>query len=137
MDELLRISSKINIAFGIIVVILTSFALYAETAYGTEYIWMAALVCLLMAAAFMTSGIMSRICLVIAIVILVISVLGIAMGISTGTISYIYVAAVPAMGFHAVCVQRLRPSKPKNEGALGYVNQVPPREIEIYDTERD
>lgn len=136
MDNLFRLSSRINFIFGIVIALLAVFAYFIENAFGNDDIGISVVFSLVLAVFIGATGIigersleaniegesrfdvfrMRKIGAIICGIIFVIAVIGTALGAATGTISYLYILMIPAMALYCYCVWTLRP--PKKEPTL-------------------
>lgn len=131
MDDLLRISAKLNIIFGVIVIALSAFSYFIETMLDSTVIQIAVRFSVAIAIASILTGILANLSvrikiqeehprlerfmrgfgLALGVIMLVIALFGIAIGISTGTLSYLYFVMVPLMLFYCTCVRKPRPKE--------------------------
>ncbi|MBQ9179850.1 MAG: hypothetical protein IJ132_03520 [Firmicutes bacterium] len=138
MENLLRLSAKINTWLGVIIIALTVLTYFVHGETGGREIQTAAAFSLFLALALIVTAVIARRSLavdiedddkllsrklmrigtIIAIILLVISTVGLALGISTGTISYVYIVMIPAMIFYCYCMWLLRP--PKEEKTIKF-----------------
>ena len=138
MENLLRLSAKINTWLGAIIIALTILTYFVHGEAGGREIQTAAAFSLFLALALIVTAVIARRSLavdiedddkllsrklmrigtVIAVILLVIAIIGLALGISTGTISYVYILMIPAMIFYCYCMWLLRP--PKEETTIKF-----------------
>ena len=131
MENLLRLSAKINKVLGIFIILLSILSFFVDASKGGMQNQVAVAVSLLLAILVLLTTFFANRSLavdieeddkflsrrlmragtVIAIVLLVLSIIGVALGVSTGTISYLYILIIPAMGFYCYCMWCLRPPK--------------------------
>ncbi len=131
MDDLLRLAAKLNIIFGVIVIALSAFSYFIETMLDSPIILTAVRFSVALAVCSILTGILGRLCiririqeehprieramrnigLFLGVVMLLISLFGIAIGISTGTLSYLYFVMVPLMLFYCSTIRKPRPKE--------------------------
>ena len=118
-----------NIVFGIIVLIMTAFSYFIENMLGSDIILAAARFSAAIGICSILTGVlagrslrvktaeehpkrarvMRTIGLILGVAMLLIACFGVAIGISTGTVSYIYVLMIPVMLFYCACVRKPKP----------------------------
>lgn len=142
MFDLFRTSAKINRLLGIIIVLLSIFSMFFPDKTSLSRYYTAVFVTAVIGALSWLSGFIAkkklmvvsdeidfnyplvrRICWGISISLLIISIIGLALGFSTGTISYIYIALIPAMILYIICLFTTKVSFEEEEvSELGFID---------------
>ena len=135
MDDLLRVSAKVNIWFGVLLILLSAFSYFIESILESDMIVIAVRFSVTLAVCSIITGVLAKMALnvrtkeehprraevmrgiglAIGIILLLIALFGFIVGISTGTISYVYGIMIPVMLFYCACVRKpkVRASKSK------------------------
>lgn len=127
----MRIAAKLNIIFGVIVIALSAFSYFIESMLDSAIIQTAVRFSVAIAIASILTGILAKFSvrikiqeehprverfmraagLALGVIMLVIALFGIAIGLATGTLSYLYFVMVPLMLFYCTCVRKPRPKE--------------------------
>ncbi len=134
MFDLLRLSSKINKFIGVLILLICILAVVSPGKSSATEHYSGLLVTFLLGTFSFLSGFIAQkklmviseeidfdyhrvriLCFSISIFTLLISIIGLALGISTGTVSYIYILTIPAMILYLVCLLTTGVSDPDED----------------------
>lgn len=165
MENFLRLSVKINNILCVLIVLLSGLSYLVDMRKDKDVatwgiiVSMAFVVLLIVLSVLARKGLslmiksddyvkaykVMRAGIVISACLLIIIVIGLAMGISTGTISYLYILLLLAIGYYFVCMIKTRPPKPDSlsgdegkeyaEPLLDIIHEIP--DTEFFEPEED